>query len=265
MRCYLHQQVHGAKCGGWLAHQAAEPGWVDGIEIQDAANFRPQGAQMEHAPRILVIYGSLRERSFSRLMAFEAARVLERCGFDVRCYCPSGLPLRDPELEAHPKVQELRYLSTWSEGHVWSSPEMHGNLTGVFKTQIDWLPLNTGSVRPTQGRTAVVMQVNGGSQSFNAVNSMRVLARWMRMPCCTNQSSVPKAWQEFDDSGRMTDSPFRERLVDVMEEFAKFTRIMREHADFLVDRHSEREEKRREGRLLSQAEKEAAKAGGASS
>mmetsp|Transcript_12460 Transcript_12460/g.28348 ORF Transcript_12460/g.28348 Transcript_12460/m.28348 type:complete len:141 (+) Transcript_12460:50-472(+) len=136
---------------------------------------------------------------------------------------------------------------------------MHGTITGVFKNQIDWLPLNTGSVRPTQGRCAAVLQVNGGSQSFNAVNELRRLARWMRMPCCTNQSSVAKAWQEFDDEGRMKDSPFRERVVDVMEEYFKFLLIMREHADFLVDRYSERKEIVAKGRLLTQAEKEAAK------
>ncbi|CAE7242192.1 arsH [Symbiodinium natans] len=167
-----------------------------------------------------------------------------------------GLPVRDPSLEEHPKVQELRNLSKWSEGHVWVSPEMHGCITGVFKNQIDWLPLNTGSVRPTQGRTCVVLQVNGGSQSFNAVNELRRLARWMRMPCCTNQSSVPKAWQEFDDDGRMKDSGFRDRVVDVMEEFYKFTLIMREHADALNDRFSERKEVAQKGRLLTQAEKE---------
>lgn len=163
-----------------------------------------------HKPRILVLYGSLRSpRSFSHFLALECARILELLGADVRVYNPQGLPVRDPAIEDHPKVQELRMLSHWSEGHVWVSPEMHGVITGCFKNQIDWIPLNTGSVRPTQGRTCAVLQVNGGSQSFNAVNELRRLARWMRMPCCTNQSSVAKAWQEFDDDGRMKPSSFR--------------------------------------------------------
>ncbi|CAK0821569.1 unnamed protein product, partial [Prorocentrum cordatum] len=169
--------------------------------------------------RPLLLPGSLRDTSFSRKLAFECARLLELLGADVRTYCPRGLPVRDPALEAHPKVQELRSLSLWSEGHVWVCPEMHGCVTGAFKNQIDWLPLNTGSVRPTQGRTCAVLQVNGGSQSFNVVNELRRLARWMRMPCSTNQSSVAKAWQEFDDDGRMKPSGFRDRVVDVMEEY----------------------------------------------
>lgn len=138
-----------------------------------------------------------------------------------------------------------------------------GCITGVFKNQIDWLPLNTGSVRPTQGRTCAVLQVNGGSQSFNAVNEMRRLARWMRMPCTTNQSSVPKAWQEFDEHGRMKPSSLRDRVVDVMEEHYKFTLLVREHADFMVDRYSERVEIAQKGRLLTQAEKEKEKAASA--
>jgi len=157
-------------------------------------------------------------------------------GCDIRVYNPRGLPLRDPAIEDHPKVQELRALSDWSEGHVWISPEMHGEVTGTFKTQIDWLPLNTGSVRPTQGRSVMIAQVNGGSQSFNVVNSLRKLARWMRMNCVTNQSSVPKAWKEFDERGRMKPSEFRDRVVDVCEEFYKYTLILRPFADFLVDR-----------------------------
>ena len=207
--------------GAWLAHRSERdvpgsgPGhdWVSevfadaedkhGANLQDAARFQVPGAQFKHRPRILVLYGSLRPSSFSRKLAFECARLLELLGADVRTFSSHGLPVRDPALEEHPKVQELRALSMWSEGHVWVSPEMHGCVTGAFKNQIDWLPLNTGSVRPTQGRTCVVLQVNGGSQSFNVVNELRRLARWMRMPCCTNQSSVPKAWQEFDDDGRM--------------------------------------------------------------
>lgn len=256
--------------GGWLAHRSkldvpgSGPGddWVKQVfedpdgDLGPAAAFAP--GNIEHAPRVLVLYGSLRDSSFSRRLAHECARVLELLGADVRVYDPNGLPVRDPELEAHPKVQELRSLSAWSEAHVWVSPEMHGCITGAFKNQIDWLPLNTGSVRPTQGRTCAVLQVNGGSQSFNAVNELRRLARWMRMPCTTNQSSVPKAWQEFDDSGRMKSSSLRDRVVDVMEEHIKFTRLMREHADFLVDRYSERKEIAEKGRLLTQAEKEKA-------
>ncbi|CAK8992195.1 NADPH-dependent FMN reductase ArsH (Arsenical resistance operon protein ArsH) [Durusdinium trenchii] len=263
--------------GGWLAHRGQKelpgsgPGhdWVSevfadaedkhGTNLQEAANFEAPSAQMKHPPRILVLYGSLRPSSFSRKLAYECARLLEVLGADVRTFSPHGLPVRDPALEEHPKVQELRALSMWSEGHVWVSPEMHGCVTAAFKNQIDWLPLNTGSVRPTQGRTCVVLQVNGGSQSFNVVNELRRLARWMRMPCCTNQSSVPKAWQEFDEEGRMKESDFRDRVVDVMEEYFKFTLIMREHADFLNSRFSERKEVALKGRLLTQAEKEAAK------
>lgn len=209
-------------------------------------------------PKILVLYGSLRETSFSRKLAYEFARLLDQTlDCDVRVYNPRGLPVRDPVLEDHPKVQELRALTQWSDGHVWVSPEMHGTVTGVFKNQIDWIPLNTGSVRPTQGKTCLVAQVNGGSQSFNAVNNLRLLARWMRMPCCTNQSSVAKAWKEFDDEGRMKDSSFRERVVDCAEEFAKFTAVMAPVADDLTDRYSERKEKLKEGKLLTQEQKEA--------
>jgi arsenic resistance protein ArsH len=218
----------------------------------------PDGAFASHAPRILVLYGSLREpRAFSKFLAFEFARLLETLGCDVRTFDPHGLPVRDPSLEDEPKVVELRALSEWSEGQVWVSPEMHGTLTAAFKNQIDWLPLNTGSVRPTQGRTVCVSQVCGGSQSFNVVNALRLLARWMRMPCCTNQSSVPKAWQEFDDDGRMKPSALRDRVVDVAEEFYKFTLLLRPHTALLNDRFSERKERAEQGRLLTQAEKEA--------
>lgn len=219
--------------GGWLAHrrQLEMPGsgpgdqWVLDI-LPELARARGLGAGAfgggAHPPRILVLYGSLREpRAFSKLLAFEFARLLEALGCDVRTFDPHGLPVRDPSLEGHGKVAELRALSEWSEGHVWVSPELHGALSGAFKNQIDWLPLNSGSVRPTQGRTVCLAQVNGGSQSFNVVNALRLLARWMRMPCCTNQSSVPKAWLEFDDDGRMRDSPLRDRVVDVAEECAR--------------------------------------------
>lgn len=260
-----------AATGDWLGHRsdalvpASGPGddWIARIAADDhpgafaaAKLFEAKGATIDHPPRILVLHGSLRESSFSRKLANEVARLLEVLGCDVRSYDPKGLPVRDPTIEDHPKVIELRTLSEWSEGHVWVSPEMHGCLTGCFKNQIDWLPLNTGSVRPTQGRTCVVLQVNGGSQSFNAVNEMRRLARWMRMPCCTNQSSVAKAWKEFDDCGRMKPSDFRDRVVDVTEEFLKFTLVMREYTEDLNDRFSERSEKYEEGTLLTQAEKE---------
>ncbi|MGB1013909.1 MAG: arsenical resistance protein ArsH [Nannocystaceae bacterium] len=191
-------------------------------------------------PKILVLYDSLRKRSFSRLLAEQAARVLEGLGCEVRFFHSEGLPVKAPGLEDHPKVQELRELSLWSEGQVWSSPEMHGNITGVFKNQIDWIPLAIGAVRPTQGRTLAVMQVCGGSQSFNVVNNLRVLGRWMRMLTIPNQSSVPKAYQEFHDDGRMKDSPYRDRVVDVMEELYKFTLLTRDHREFLTDRYGER-------------------------
>nr|WP_297524080.1 arsenical resistance protein ArsH [uncultured Roseateles sp.] len=199
-------------------------------------------APSRHRPRILLLYGSLRERSYSRLLSFEAARLLEALGAEVRIFNPSGLPLPDDAPETHPKVQALRELAAWSEGMVWCSPERHGAMTGIMKTQIDWIPLSTGSVRPTQGKTLAVMQVSGGSQSFNAVNQMRVLGRWMRMLTIPNQSSVAKAFAEFDEEGRMTPSPFYDRLVDVMEELVKFTLLTRDLAPFLLDRYSERKE-----------------------
>ncbi|KQP54895.1 arsenical resistance protein ArsH [Methylobacterium sp. Leaf108] len=200
-------------------------------------------APFTHAPRFLILYGSLRERSFSRFLAHEAAHLLERMGGEVRIYDAHGLPLPDDAAADHPKVQELRALSIWSEGQVWVSPERHGTLTGVIKSQIDWLPLSEGSVRPTQGRTLAVMQVSGGSQSFNAVNALRVLGRWMRMITIPNQSSVPMAYKEFDEAGRMKPGPLYERVVDVCEELMKFTLLTRERADYLVDRYSERKER----------------------
>ncbi|WP_018044265.1 arsenical resistance protein ArsH [Methylobacterium sp. 88A] len=196
-----------------------------------------------HAPRFLILYGSLRERSFSRFLAYEAARLLQAMGGEVRIYDARGLPLPDDASPDHPKVRELRALSIWSEGHVWVSPERHGNMTGVIKSQIDWLPLSEGSVRPTQGRTLAVMQVSGGSQSFNAVNALRILGRWMRMITIPNQSSVPMAYKEFDEAGRMKPGPLYDRVVDVCEELFKFTLLTRERADYLVDRYSERKER----------------------
>ncbi|MGQ4659184.1 arsenical resistance protein ArsH [Lysobacter sp. F6437] len=196
--------------------------------------------EADHAPRILILYGSLRPQSYSRKLALEAERILRRFGAETRVFDPHELPLLDSVGKDHPKVRELRELSQWSEGQVWVSPERHGAVTGVFKNQIDWLPLEDGSVRPTQGRTLAVMQVCGGSQSFNVVNSLRLLGRWMRMVTIPNQSSVAKAWQEFDDAGRMKPSPFYDRVVDVMEELVKFTLMVRGRSDYLVDRYSER-------------------------
>lgn len=196
-----------------------------------------------HKPRILFLYGSLRERSYSRLLAEEAARIIEGFGAETRFFDPRDLPIKGSVEETHPKVQELRELSQWSEGQVWSSPEMHGNVTGILKNQIDWIPLTIGSVRPTQGRTLAVMQVSGGSQSFNAVNTLRILGRWMRMFTIPNQSSVAKAYQEFNEDGTMKDSAYRDRVIDVMEELYKFTILLREQADYLTDRHSERKAK----------------------
>ncbi len=195
-----------------------------------------------HKPRILLLYGSLRERSFSRLVVEESARLLELMGAETRIFNPSGLPLPDDGDENHPKVQELRELMIWSEGQVWCSPERHGSMTAIMKAQIDWVPLSVGAVRPTQGKTLAVMQVEGGSQSFNVVNQLRVLGRWMRMLTIPNQSSVAKAWAEFDDNDRMKDSGFYNRIVDVLEELMKFTLLTRDRSDYLVDRYSERKE-----------------------
>lgn len=197
----------------------------------------------DHPPRILLLYGSLREGSYSRLVVEEAARILQLLGAEPRIYDPTDLPLPDRiRGDDHPAVRELRDLAIWSEGQVWCSPERHGQITGVMKTQIDHLPLNMGGMRPTQGRTLAVMQVSGGSQSFNTVNNLRLLGRWMRMFTIPNQSSVPKAFQEFDEAGRMRPSPFYDRIVDVMEELVRFTLILRPHAAILTNRYSERRE-----------------------
>jgi arsenic resistance protein ArsH len=200
----------------------------------------PQREASCHRPRILFLYGSLRKRSYSRLLAEEAARIITDLGAETRFYDPFDLPLADSVAADHPKVGELRALSEWSEGQVWSSPERHGAITGVLKNQIDWIPLELGAVRPTQGRTLAVMQVSGGSQSFNAVNTMRLLGRWMRMFTIPNQSSVAKAYEQFDEDGRMKDSAYRDRVIDVMEELMKFTLLLRDQVDWLSDRHSER-------------------------
>lgn len=209
----------------------------------------------DHPPRILFLYGSLRDRSYSRLLAEEAARIIEGFGAETRFFDPRGLPLHGSEPDTHPKVQELRELMQWSEGQVWSSPEMHGNITGLMKTQIDWVPLNIGAIRPTQGKTLALMQVSGGSQSFNAVNTMRILGRWMRMFTIPNQSSVAKAYQEFHEDGTMKESAYRDRVVDVMEELYRFTILLREHVDILTDRYSERKE--REAQRIAEIAKKA--------
>ena len=195
-----------------------------------------------HAPRILLLYGSVRERSYSRLVSEEGARLLQAMGAETRTFNPQGLPLPDDAPDSHPKVQELRQLAQWAEGMVWTSPERHGGMTGIMKAQIDWIPLADGALRPTQGKTLAVMQVSGGSQSFNAVNQLRVLGRWMRMLTIPNQSSVAKAFLEFDEAGHMKPSSYYDRLVDVMEELVKFTLLTRSASPWLVDRYSERRE-----------------------
>ncbi len=211
------------------------------LPLPDAEHL---GAPLDltHPPRILLLYGSNRKQSYSRLLTEEAARLLQHLGAETRIFNPSGLPMPDDAGDDHPKVQELRELMQWSEGQVWCSPERHGAMTGVFKAQIDWVPLALGAVRPTQGKTLAVMQVCGGSQSFNVVNQLRVLGRWMRMVTIPNQSSVPKAFLEFDEGGRMKPSAYYDRVVDVMEELMKFTLLLRGKSDYLVDRYSERRE-----------------------
>ncbi len=208
------------------------------IPSTNAMQLRP----LTHKPRILLLYGSLRERSFSRLAVEESARLLNAFGAETRIFNPAGLPQPDTQDDSHPKVKELRELMIWSEGQVWCSPERHGAMTGILKSQIDWVPLNMGGVRPTQGKTLAIMQVCGGSQSFNAVNQMRILGRWMRMVTIPNQSSVAKAFLEFEDDGRMKASPYYNRIVDVMEELMKFTLLLRDKKDYFVDRYSERVE-----------------------
>ncbi|CAG7918929.1 unnamed protein product [Penicillium olsonii] len=234
----------------FLLNSNATEDWVNHIDLTTVLDMAEHNIRDTNARlKVLVLYGSLRKRSYSRLVAFEASRILFRLGCDVRVFDPEGLPVKNDSDASHPKVQELRGLSLWSDGHVWVSPEQHGNLTAVFKNQIDWIPLTTGSVRPTQGRTLAIAQVCGGSQSFNAVNSLRILGRWMRMFTIPNQSSIPRAYTQFPDEGqpedqRLLPSGNRDRLVDCMEEFVKYTILMRPHIGLFGDRFSEREEKR---------------------
>ncbi|BFZ64872.1 hypothetical protein YB2330_006025 [Saitoella coloradoensis] len=234
-----------------------EADWVSDLDLTQAQELG-QELLGDKPLKVLVLYGSLRTRSYSRLTAYEFARILSHLGAEVRVFNPAGLPIKDdnPETEKHAKVQELRELSVWSESQVWVCPEQHGILTAVFKNQIDWLPLSLGSVRPTQGRTLAIAQVNGGSQSFNTVNALRILGRWMRMLTIPNQSSIPKAWTEFTPSDRLKPSSLRDRVVDVCEELFRFGALLRGRGEMLVDRYSEREETKKEGRLLSQEEKE---------
>jgi arsenic resistance protein ArsH len=213
----------------------------DLLETPSIGKLAPVG-DMSHPPRILMLYGSLRERSFSRFLTMEAARILEHFGAEVKIFDPMELPMAGSVPEDHPKVVELRALSLWSEGQVWCSPERHGAITAVMKNQIDWIPLEQGALRPSQGRTLAVMQVCGGSQSFNVVNTLRLLGRWMRMFTIPNQSSVPMAYKEFNEEGRMRQSAYYDRVVDVMEELFKMTLLLRGRTDYLTDRYSERNE-----------------------
>ena len=215
------------------------PGQLDVPTLDKLAR---QG-DLDHPPRILMLYGSLRERSFSRLLTEEAARILEHFGAEVKIFDPAELPMAGSVADDHPKVAELRALCLWSEGQVWCSPERHGTVTAVMKNQIDWIPLEMGAIRPSQGRTLAVMQVCGGSQSFNVVNTLRLLGRWMRMFTIPNQSSVPMAYKEFDEAGRMRPSGYYDRVVDVMEELFKMTLLLRGRSDYLTDRYSERNER----------------------
>ena len=214
---------------------------ADLFDIPDLAGVEG-GDRPMHPPRFLLLYGSLRERSYSRFLALEAGRLLTRMGGEVRLFDPRGLPLPDGAARTTPRSRSCAHSRMWSEGQVWCSPERHGAISGVFKSQIDWLPLSEGGMRPTQGRTLAVMQVSGGSQSFNAVNGLRVLGRWMRMVTIPNQSSVPKAFEQFDEDGRMKPSPLYDRVVDVMEELMKFTLLLRGRTGYFLDRYSERKE-----------------------
>ena len=207
--------------------------------IKESIEKMKATSKLTHAPKVLILYGSLREGSFSKMLAIEAMNILKSFGAEVKMFNPEKLPVFDSISSDNPKVIELRELTIWSEAMVWCSPELHGNFTSVFKNQIDWIPLSEGSIRPTQGKVLALMQVSGGSQSFNVVNNMRILGRWMRMFTIPNQSSVPKAFQEFEHTGLMKASPLRDRVVDVMEELFKMTLVLREQTDWLAERFSE--------------------------
>ncbi|KAL9047587.1 MAG: hypothetical protein Q9206_006642 [Seirophora lacunosa] len=235
-----------------------ESDWISQLELSTVTKMAEENLNLTgERIKVLVLTGSLRKRAYSRLLAFEGARILFRLGCDVRVYDATGLPVKDDVQHDHSKVQELRALSRWSDAHFWVSPEQHGNLTAVFKNQIDWIPLSLGSVRPTQGRTLSVAQVSGGSQSFNTVNSLRILGRWMRMFAIPNQSSVPMAYTQFTDEGaehggsRMMSSSNRDRMVDCMEELVKYTIVFRPCFDLFGDRYSERAQKRAEEKKAS--------------
>jgi arsenical resistance protein ArsH len=257
-----HRLTPGVPSSGPGAGTASD--WVPGVlpYLSDARDFAAR-YQASRPLRVLVLYSTLRPAGFSRLVSYECARLIEGLGADVRVFNPSGIPVRDPALQDHDKVVEFRALVEWSEAHIWVGSELHGGLSSVLTNLINWIPLNSGSVRPTQGKSVALFAVSGGSQSFNTLNSMRLFARWMRMPCVVNQSQVQMAWKEFDDAGRMKDSSMRERVVDVCEEFIKFAVVARENAEPWVDRYSERKEREAKGRLLTQAEKEAEKASAA--
>lgn len=213
------------------------------LNLLDKPTFEQvQAQQLEHPPRILLLYGSNRERSYSRFAVLTAGRILEYLGAEVKIFHPKGLPLPEDAETDHPKVQELHELLAWAEGMVWCSPERHGAMSSILKAQIDWIPLAGGAIRATQGKTLAVMQVSGGSQSFNAVNQMRILGRWMRMITIPNQSSVAKAFLEFEEDGSMKPSSYYDRIVDVMEELYKFTLLTRGQKQYLTDRYSERKE-----------------------
>ena len=223
--------------------ELSDPGHLPALDRRFAVERPALGlGPLDHPPRILLLYGSLRDTSYSRLVVEEAARLLRFFGAEPRIFDPADLPFPDQvKGDDHPAVHELRELSLWSEGQIWCSPERHGQMSGLMKAQIDHLPLSFGGMRPTQGRTLAVMQVSGGSQSFNAVNALRLLGRWMRMFTIPNQSSVAMAYKEFEGS-RMKASPYYDRIVDVVEELVRFTVLLRPHTAHLTDRYSERKE-----------------------
>lgn len=206
----------------------------------DNAQFKPIPFEGP-PPKVLLLYGSLRGMSYSRLASEECARILQKFGAETMTFDPTGLPLPDATGPDNQKVAELRDKVAACDAMVWVSPERHGAMTGIMKTQIDWIPLSLGGMRPTQGKVLAVGQVNGGSQSFNTVNQLRILGRWMRLLTIPNQFSTPKAWDEFPD-GRMRASPYYNRIVDVMEELMRFTVMTRDMRDTLTDRYSERVE-----------------------